>query len=79
MPAASRDGGHAMLIALLIALGVDLVVVVAVAVFVIGRRRWLKRQPGGFAGAIRGAGRRGRGPEPEMEVRFGPLGPRHPT
>jgi Protein of unknown function (DUF2550) len=42
-----------MLIALLIALGVDLVVVVAVAVFVIGRRRWLKRQPGEFAGAIR--------------------------
>ena len=41
-----------MLIALLIALGVDLVVV-AVAVVVIGRRRWLKRQPGGFAGAIR--------------------------
>ena len=41
-----------MLIALLIALGVDLAVVV-VAVFMIGRRRWLKRQPGEFAGAIR--------------------------
>jgi hypothetical protein len=43
-----RDGGKAMLIALLVALGVDLV-----AVFVLGRRRWVKRQPGEFAGAIR--------------------------
>jgi hypothetical protein len=42
-----------MLIALLAVLGVDLAVVVAVAVFVFGRRRWLKRQPGEFAGAIR--------------------------
>jgi hypothetical protein len=30
-----------MLIALLIALGVDLIVAVAFAVFVLGRRRWL--------------------------------------
>ena len=36
VPAASGDDGHAMLIASLIALGVDLVVVVAVVVFVIG-------------------------------------------
>jgi hypothetical protein len=42
-----------MLIALLIVLGVDLVVVAAFAAFVFGRRRWLKRQPGEFAGAIR--------------------------
>jgi hypothetical protein len=42
-----------MLIALLLALGVDLGVVVAFATFVFGRRRWLKRQPGEFAGAIR--------------------------
>ena len=42
-----------MLIALLIVLGVDLIVVVAFAAFVFGRRRWLKRQPGEFAGAIR--------------------------
>jgi hypothetical protein len=42
-----------VLIALLIALGVDLAVVVVVAAFVFGRRRWLKRQPGEFAGAIR--------------------------
>jgi hypothetical protein len=39
--------------ALLIALGVDLAVMVVVAAFVFGRRRWLKRQPGEFAGAIR--------------------------
>ena len=45
-----------MLIALLIALGVDLIVVVAFAVFVFGRRRWLKRQPGEFAGAVRVSG-----------------------
>jgi hypothetical protein len=45
-----------VLIALLIALGVDLAVVVAVAVLVFGRRRWLKRQPGEFAGAIRVSG-----------------------
>ena len=44
------------MIALLIALGVDLAVVLAVAVFVLGRRRWLKRQPGEFAGAIRVSG-----------------------
>jgi hypothetical protein len=42
-----------VLIALLIALGVDLAVVVVVAAFVFGRRRWLKRQQGEFAGAIR--------------------------
>ena len=42
-----------MLIALLVVLGVDLIVVVAFAVLVLGRRRWLKRQPGEFAGAIR--------------------------
>jgi hypothetical protein len=42
-----------MLIALLIALGVDLIVIVALAALVVGRRRWLKRQPGEFEGAIR--------------------------
>jgi Protein of unknown function (DUF2550) len=42
-----------VLIALLIVLGVNLIVVVAFAVLVLGRRRWLKRQPGEFAGAIR--------------------------
>jgi hypothetical protein len=42
-----------MLIALLAILGVDLIVIVVFAVFVFGRRRWLKRQPAEFAGAIR--------------------------
>jgi hypothetical protein len=53
---AGRDDGEAMLIALLAILGVDLIVIVAVAAFVLGRRRWLKRQPGEFAGAIRVSG-----------------------
>jgi hypothetical protein len=42
-----------VLIALLIVLGVNLIVVVAIAAIVLGRKRWLKRQPGEFAGAIR--------------------------
>ena len=42
-----------MLIALLVALGVDLTTVVALAALVLARRRWLKRQPGYFVGAIR--------------------------
>jgi hypothetical protein len=45
-----------MIIALLVVLGVDLIVVVAFGAAVIGRRRWLKRQPGDFQGAIRVAG-----------------------
>lgn len=42
-----------MLIALLAILGVDLIVLVALVAGVIGRRRWLMRQPGDFHGAIR--------------------------
>jgi hypothetical protein len=42
-----------MLIALLIVLGVNLIVIVLFTGFLIGRRRWLRRQPGEFAGAIR--------------------------
>lgn len=42
-----------MLVTLLIVLGVDLIVIAALAAFVVGRRRWLRRQPGEFAGAIR--------------------------
>jgi hypothetical protein len=45
-----------MLIALLAVLGVDLIVLVAFAVFVFGRKRWVKRQPGAFRGVIRVAG-----------------------
>jgi Protein of unknown function (DUF2550) len=42
-----------MLIALLVILGVNLIVIVVVASSVLGRRRWLKRQPGAFVGAVR--------------------------
>ena len=42
-----------MLIALLALLGVNLVVIVVFVAFVIGRKRWVKRQPGAFPGAIR--------------------------
>jgi hypothetical protein len=41
------------LIALRVALDVDLIVVIALALVVLGRRRWLKRQAGEFPGAIR--------------------------
>jgi hypothetical protein len=39
-----------MLIALLAVLGVDLIVVVVLLVSVLGRRRWVSRQPGAFKG-----------------------------
>jgi hypothetical protein len=42
-----------VLIALLAVLGVDLIVLVVFAAFVIGRRRWLKKQAGDFLGAVR--------------------------
>jgi hypothetical protein len=42
-----------MLIALLALLGVNLIVIVAFAVSVFTRKRWVKRQPGAFVGAIR--------------------------
>ena len=42
-----------MVIALLAVLGVDLIVLVAFAAFVFGRKRWVKRQAGAFRGAIR--------------------------
>jgi hypothetical protein len=45
-----------MLIALLAALGVDLIVIVIFAAIVVGRRRWLKRQPGEFFCAVRVTG-----------------------
>ena len=38
-----------MLIGLLAVLGVDLIVLVAFAAFVFGRKRWVKREPGPFA------------------------------
>jgi hypothetical protein len=42
-----------MLIALLAVLGVDLIVIVALLAFVILRKRWIRRRPGAFKGAIR--------------------------
>jgi hypothetical protein len=42
-----------MVIALLLALGVPLIIVAAVAVVLVRRKRWLKRQPDVFVGAIR--------------------------
>ena len=42
-----------MLIALLAVLGVDLIVLFAIAAVVITRKRWIKRQPGAFHGVIR--------------------------
>ena len=45
-----------MVIALLAVLGVDLAVIVAFLAFVLTRKRWVKRQPGAFRGAIRVTG-----------------------
>jgi hypothetical protein len=42
-----------MVIALLALLGVNLAVIVVLLGFVLGRKRWVKRQPGAFRGAIR--------------------------
>ena len=42
-----------MVIALLAVLGVNLAVIVAFLAFVLTRKRWVKRQPGAFRGAIR--------------------------
>src|SRR4051794_15272283 len=42
-----------MLIALLAVLGVNLIVIAVLLVFVLARKRWVKRQPGAFRGVIR--------------------------
>jgi len=42
-----------MLIAVLALLGIDLIVIVVFLGFVLGRKRWVRRQPGAFKGAIR--------------------------
>jgi hypothetical protein len=44
-----------MLVALLAVLGVDLIVIVALVALVVSRKRWVRRQPGAFAGRIRTA------------------------
>ncbi|MFJ1969106.1 hypothetical protein ACIO93_10595 [Streptomyces sp. NPDC087903] len=50
-----------MLIALLAVLGVNLLVLVVLLVAMIGRRRWLARQPGVFRGSARVVEGRARG------------------
>ena len=42
-----------MLIALLAVLGVDLIVIVALVVFVVAHKRWVMGRPGAFPGVIR--------------------------
>jgi hypothetical protein len=42
-----------LVIALLAVLGVDLIVIVVLLVFILGRKRWVTHQPGAFRGAIR--------------------------
>ena len=65
-----------MLIALLIVLGIDLIVIVAFVVVVVGRRRWLQRQPGQFVGAVRVTNGELDGIPNALEARIGAVGPR---
>ena len=60
-----------MLIALLALLGVDLIVLVALAAFVFTRKRWVKRQPGAFLGAIRVSGGKVDGLKPKWRRGYG--------
>jgi hypothetical protein len=60
-----------MLIALLAVLGVNLIVLVALAVFVFTRKRWVKRQPGALRGAIRVSGGKVDGLKPKWRRGYG--------
>jgi hypothetical protein len=60
-----------MLIAFLALLGVDLAVVVVLAVSVLGRKRWVKRQAGAFRGAIRVVGGEVDGLRPKWSRGYG--------
>lgn len=60
-----------MLIAVLALLGVDLIVLVTLAVFLAGRKRWVKRQPGAFRGAIRVSRGQVRGLKPKWKRGYG--------
>ena len=60
-----------MLIALLAVLGVDLIVLLAFAAVVLARKRWVKRQPGAFHGAIRVAGGEVDGLRPKWSRGYG--------
>jgi Protein of unknown function (DUF2550) len=56
-----------VLIALLAVLGVDLIVIVGLVAIVVGRRVWLKKQPGEFIGAIRVANGEIKGLKPKWK------------
>jgi hypothetical protein len=60
-----------MLIALLAVLGVNLAVLVAFAAFVLTRKRWVKRQPDAFRGAIRVASGEIDGLHPKWRLGYG--------
>jgi hypothetical protein len=60
-----------MLIALLAVLGVDLIVLVVLVAFVVTRKRWVKRQPGAFRGAIRVHGGKVNGLKPKWRHGYG--------
>jgi Protein of unknown function (DUF2550) len=60
-----------MLIALLAVLGVNLIVIVAFAAVVLTRKRWIKRQPGAFHGAIRVSGGEIDGLSPKWKRGYG--------
>jgi hypothetical protein len=60
-----------MLIALLALLGVNLIVVVGLAASVFTRKRWVKRQPGAFRGAIRVSGGEVDGLKPKWRRGYG--------
>jgi hypothetical protein len=60
-----------VLIAVLALLGVDLIVIVAFVAFVFTRKRWVKRQPGAFHGAIRVSGGEIDGLSPKWKRGYG--------
>jgi hypothetical protein len=60
-----------MLIALLALLGVDLAALLALAAFVVTRKRWVKRQPRAFRGAIRVTGGEVDGLSPKWRRGYG--------
>ena len=60
-----------MLIALLALLGVNLIALIVLAAFVFTRKRWVKRQPGAFRGAIRVSGGKVDGLKPKWRRGYG--------
>jgi hypothetical protein len=60
-----------MLIALLAVLGVNLIVLVVLAAGIVSRKRWVRRQPGAFRGAIRVASGEIDGLQPKWRRGYG--------